>query len=619
MYETFGPAADHVAGAITFRLFFPDSSRDILQYGRGGLPKIRAIAVAGTFHAGGWDPAQALPMALLPHERGLLYVCTATELAAGFYQYKFVVSFENGERRWVNDPCTRYSCRSGVADNSGVVIGGQQVAAVTAVHPMPPQAELVIYELTIDDFTANRTADRSQRNQLDIVRESIDHLVDLGVNAVEPLPWTAVPGGGFNWGYEPFLFFSVDERLTDLEGVPAEQNVERLSSLRRLIDALHQRGVGVIMDGVFNHVRAEFPYLQLYQDREDCPFIGQFEGGGFFEDFDFENGCTREFILDVCCYWIDRFGIDGIRFDYVRGFFRRSEGDPGITTLIANLRRRLEASGRPNFPLLLENLPDDRYQAIDEVNRIGASGTWFDPLMFEVFDAGRSGQLRASYLRALDAGRDFAEGRGPVIYVENHDHGTLVNKIGGDRPGVERSQHWYRAQPHLIALFTACGAVMLHNGQEFGEERYLPESGSDRVRPRPLQWQFRDDAAGKALMALHRRLIRLRREHPGLTSAHFHPRAVAADAQQFDRDGYGIDAARQLLIMHRWGRARDGSSERFVVVINFSAKPQWVDVPFPFDGLWTDLLSGSAVTATDFRCRQELIDSHYGRVFHARG
>jgi len=77
--------------------------------------------------------------------------------------------------------------------------------------------------------------------------------------------------------------------------------------------------------------------------------------------------------------------------------------------------------------------------------------------------------------------------------------------------------------------------------------------------------------------------------------------------------------ARQLLIVHRWGTARDGGSERFVVVINFSAEPQSVDVPFPFDGLWTDLLSGSAVTVTDFWCRQQLVDSHYGRLFHACG
>ena len=620
MYETFGPVVDHHSGQVTFRLFFPDSTRDIMQYGRGGSPRIAEIAIPGTFHGGGWDPALAPRMVAQDHPQGLLYT-HSTVLSNGFHAYKFHVRFENGETRWVNDPCTRYSCRIDGSDNSGFVVGGNLIdpdAAPAAPVPQPPEQQ-IIYELMIDDFTAQLPGDRSQRNLLDLVNDHLDRITDLGVTTVQPMPWTGVPGTGFNWGYEPFLFFSVDERLTDLEGVPAGAIVDRLFSLRQLIDALHQRGVAVIMDGVFNHARSEFPYLQLYQNQQDCPFVGAFGEGGFFEDLDFSNGCTRQFLLDVCEYWTERFGIDGIRFDYVKGFYQRTGGDPGITTLIAALRRRLRERNRQNFSLILENLPDDRYQAIDDANRIDATGTWFDPLLFAAFDTGRSDSLRAYYLRALDANRDFLSGKAAVTYIENHDHGTLVNKIGGDVPGVNRDPHGYRSQPHAIALFCAPGTVMLHNGQEFGEEAYVPESGSDRVRPRPLRWELRDDAVGQALGRLYRRLIRIRREHPGLTSSNFHPRFVDAGATVFDGDGFGVDSGRQLLLFHRWGEGADGALERFIVVVNFSPSPHGVDVPFPFDGPWTDLLNDEVMQVNGRRLRGVSVSSHWGRIFQARG
>ena len=205
-------------------------------------------------------------MVLEDHPQGLLYSHT-TQLSAGFYAYKFFVRFENGVTRWVNDPCTRHGCHIAGSDNSGFVVGGNLISSnSTRPRPTPPLPERqIIYELMIDDFTARLPGDRSQRNMLDLVHDHLDRITDLGVTTVQPMPWTGVPESGFNWGYEPHLFFSVDERLTDLSGVPAGEIVNRLFSLRELIDALHERGVAIIMDGVFNHVRSEFPYLQLYQ------------------------------------------------------------------------------------------------------------------------------------------------------------------------------------------------------------------------------------------------------------------------------------------------------------------------------------------------------------------
>lgn len=619
MYEQFGPIVNHNTRSVLFKLFFPDSSKDTLQYGRGSLPKIKEIRIPGTFNASKWEVAQAPKMTLQDHPKGLLYTFSTTLSKDGFYQYKFYVEFEDGQTRWVNDPCTKYGARLDGNDNSGFVIGGQIMENVTPIPNRISPNDLIIYEMMIDDFTSQLSGDRSLKNKLDLVQANLDYLTDLHITALQPLPWTSVPGTGFNWGYEPFLFFSVDERLTDREGVVPEDNVDRLYSLKKLSESLHARNIHLIMDGVFNHAKKEFPYLEFYQNKEDCPYIGRFEEASFFEDFDFSNGCTQEFIFDVCKFWIEKYEIDGIRFDYVKGFFRRAGSDPGISNLIARLRRFLSDTGRDNFSLILENLPDNRFDAINDANQINATGTWFDPLMYEAFDSGKNWKISTSIIRKLNTSKDFGYDKGAVTYIENHDHGTLVNKIGGNRVGVNRNAHWFRTQPYAIGLLTAAGAVMIHNGQEFGDEYFIPEQGDDRVRARAMNWDRLNDAPGQALSLLYKKLVKIREDHPGLKSPFFHPAEYNANSTLFDHDGFGVDVERQVVIFHRWGKGKDGDNERFVIVLNFSSAKHYVDIPFPFNGAWRDLLSNQTFNVTDYWRKWQDVDSNYGRIFYAKG
>jgi pullulanase/glycogen debranching enzyme len=77
-------------------------------------------------------------------------------------------------------------------------------------------------------------------------------VLELGVNTIELMPWTAWRDETFSLGYNPFLFFGVENRHVEDPSEPTD----RLFRLQRLVDKLYQRGVGVIMDGVFNHVDA---------------------------------------------------------------------------------------------------------------------------------------------------------------------------------------------------------------------------------------------------------------------------------------------------------------------------------------------------------------------------
>jgi pullulanase len=287
--------------------------------------------------------------------------------------------------------------------------------------------------------------------------------------------------------------------------------------------------------------------------------------------------------------------------------------------LIARIRRFLSETGRENFSLILENLPDNRFDAINDTNQINATGTWFDPLMYEAFDSGRDWRISTSIIRKLNTSKDFGFGKGAVTYIENHDHGTLVNKIGGNRVGINRNAHWFRTQPYAIGLLTAAGTVMIHNGQEFGDEYFMPDTGDDRVRARPLNWDRTKDEAGKALTSLYKRLIKIRQDYPGLKSPFFHPADYNDSFTCFDQDGFGVDVERQIAIYHRWGKSKDGENQRFIIVLNFSPIKHYVDVPFPFNGTWRDLLSEQTFEVIDYWRKWEGIDSNYGRIFYAQG
>lgn len=606
MYEAFG--ARVTGDRVVFDLFLPDTTRDPTQYVRGGSAKIRSIHVRGDFqhHLGSadWSLDPAMRMVEVGHPNGLLYRLSLDRgLPERFYQYRYFVEFENETTRWVSDPCTKYGGAAGNV-NSGFAVGGNPVA----VRPHPgrkPAKDLIIYEMMIDDFTNKY---RGAKAPIDAVRERLKYIQELGANAIEFMPWTAWAGRDFSWGYDPVYFFSVEFRYVDDSTEPAD----KLFRLSNLINAMHDKRMHVILDGVFNHTDASrnpsagFPYFWLYQDPNDSPFIGSFSGGGYFDDFDYQNKCTEEFIRDVCIYWLDKFHVDGFRFDYTLGFYKAGDLSIGIPKLITDLRQYCADTGRDNVVFFLEHLTDNRYQAIDDTNKICADGCWYDRMMFENFDYVRRGWIDDRILRVLNAGYDFAAAKGPVTYIENHDHSTVINEAGG-------RARWFKTQPAAIALLTAPGAVLIHNGLEFGTDDWLPEKGEGRVVPRPLRWDSDSSLAGNfigtQLFDLYKRLIGIRNAHPALRSSNFFPFPYNHP------DGYGALLDKGVVVIHRWGTNDDGKQERFIVVINYSDYDQWIDIPFPSNGRWDELLEGGFAVVSDWRLFNQQINSNWGRIY----
>ena len=219
-------------------------------------------------------------------------------------------------------------------------------------------------------------------------------------------------------------------------------------------------------------------------------------------------------------------------------------------------------------------------------------------------------QIESSIMRMLDSGLDFDPGRAPTTYIENHDHLRFMRKAGG-------REFWFLTQPYVIALFTTAGAPLIYNGQEFAADNDMPEDGLGRVIPRPVVWDELKDTIGESVFDLYSKMIRIRRNHPGLRSSNFYPRGWEQWQIQLNPQGFGIDRARNIVVYHRWGNADDGKLERFYIVLNFSKLPEHVSFEVPDSGPWIDLINDDTLTPKDGRLHAD-IGSNWGAVFYQK-
>lgn len=599
-------------GKVEFRIFFPNE-RNGLQH------NIQSIQVCGDFQrkvdqGSDWDPGTAPALTKSPHPEGEIWSWTTPwNLPKGFYQYKYFVTYHglNEPPRWVSDPCTRYEGENNM--NAAVVVGGSQPHE-NIISPLAggrkPLRELVIYELMIDDFTWEF---RGVRAPLDALCDKLDYLADCGFNAILFMPWTAWNNERFSWGYTPAFYYAVSYRYANDLNQPAE----KLSWLKHLIHECHLRGIHVIMDGVYNHVYTGFPYKAFYQRYDqDCPYTGKFYGEfSGLQDLNFNNTCTQELIWDVCRYWIDQFKIDGIRFDNTVNFYNK--GDiRGLPKLMEDIDNYMLQAGESNFSLTLEHL---EMNAVDVTRITRATSYWDNALYGQCFDGLWHNRIQPSLLNALNNNRYLrGTGKVPTLYLGNHDHSHVTWQAGARNNAG--ALEWYRTQPYVISLMTSPGALIVQNGQEFAEDHWIPEDdhgSSRRVQPRPLHWDYQGDKFGKTLHALYKKLIHLRRQYEVLRGDGFYPDFWEEWQTRFNPEGVGVDTDRQLLVYRRYATDHLNNLQHAVIVLNFSSDDQRVNLVFPEDGQWRDLLSEPQWTLNVLHRRYDLqVSSHWGHIFY---
>ncbi|MDQ1626212.1 MAG: maltooligosyltrehalose trehalohydrolase [Actinomycetota bacterium] len=433
----------------------------------------------------------------------------------------------------------------------------------------------VFYELHVGTFTDEGT--------LDAAIGRLDHLVGLGVDLVELMPVAAFPGK-HGWGYDGVHPFAVHEPY----GGP--------DALKRFVDACHGRGLGVVLDVVYNHLGPSGNHLPAFgpyfTERHQTPW-------GAAVNLDDEGSAeVRRWIVDNALMWLRDFHIDGLRLDAVHAMVDDSEEH-----VLSQLSGEVDAlSARLRRPLLLiaeSDLNDPAMVTPRECGGLGMTGQWSDDFhhalhtlltgegqgYYADFAAdpylALAGTLTEAFFhagtwssfRGADHGRPVDTSRFPgyrfLGYLQDHDQ--VGNRAMGDRitasvsPGLVRigaalvltapftpmlfmGEEWAAATPWQY--FTdhqepaLADAVRTGRRHEFAEHGWAEEDVPDPQDPATLarsclDWSELDREPHLAALAWYRELLRLRRAEPELAD----PR--------LDHVQVRYDAAARWVVVHR--------------------------------------------------------------------
>jgi maltooligosyltrehalose trehalohydrolase len=445
----------------------------------------------------------------------------------------------------------------------------------------------VIYELHIGTFTPEGT--------LDAAANRLDHLVDLGVDAVELLPVNAF-NGPHGWGYDGVLWFAVHEPY----GGP--------DAYQRFVDACHAHGVAVIQDVVYNHLGPSGNYLPKYgpylsDGRNTWGSSVNLDGPGSDE--------VRRLILDDVEFWLDDMHVDGLRLDAVHALHDSSAVHilEAIARQAAKIRERtgraatLIAESDLNDPRLIRerrrhgygldaHWDDDVHHAV-HVNLTGETAGYYadfaEPAsLVKVFERGYFHDGTWSSFRERHHGRPLdAEIPFTRLVAFSQDHDQVGNRAIGDRltATLDVGALAVAATIVLLGPFTP----MLFMGEEWGASTPWPFFSSHpepelaeatrtgriaefarmgwdpAVVPDPqdpgtfesarLRWAELDEPANARLLAWYRRLTELRK------SVTADARATAVSCVdgvfRFTRGGLRVEAA-----LSGEGLAEKGGSEQ---------------------------------------------------------
>ena len=365
------------------------------------------------------------------------------------------------------DPVSRHQPQ-GVHGASRVVDGSAFRWTDAGWHGLAMN-ELVIYELHVGTFTAAGT--------FDAVCAHLEELRALGVTAIEIMPVAEFPGGR-NWGYDGVLLYAAQSTYGGPEG------------FRRLVDAAHGAGLGVILDVVYNHLGPEGNYL-----REYGPYFTERYRTPWGEAVNYDDAGSdevRRYVIDNALYWVTEMHVDGLRLDAVHGIFDFS-AEHVLQELARAVHDQAERLGRRVTVIAESDLNDAKLVRPRERCGFGLDGQWDDDFHHAVHVAltgERDGYYRdyASPTAVAEALRERFVLRGGysrfrrrrhgapasdvaaerfVVFTQNHDQ--IGNRARGERLAALVS---FEAQKVAAALLLLSPYVpLLFMGQEYGETR----------------------------------------------------------------------------------------------------------------------------------------------------
>jgi len=498
------------------------------------------------------DRSEELEMEPIGH--GAWQAVKSGDLDGVYYTFSVDV---NGR---INEAIDPYAKAAGVNGKRGMVIdlastdppGWENDTAPPFDHP----TDAIIYELHIRDFSVSESSGMVNKGKYLAFTENgttnsegsatgVDYLVELGITHLHLLPSfdfrsideRTLELNNFNWGYDPENY-NLPEGSYSTD--PYNGHV-RITEFKQMVQSLHNNGLRVVMDVVYNHTGATTDSnLNLlvpgyyYRMNEQGDFSN---GSGCGNETASERSMMRKFIIDSVVHWVTEYNIDGFRFDLmglhdidtmnaVRAALDEidptiliyGEGWTGGSTPLPEEQQALKMN---TYKL------DEHIAAFSDDMRDGIKGHVFDneepgfvsgnlgrreDVMFGIAASCFHPQIDYSMVSYSDAPWARAPSQA-INYASAHDNLTLWDKFNASRPDIGEAEYIRYNKMSALLVLTSQGIPFFQAGEEFARSKYGDENSyqsHDLINN--LDWNRKSEFSG--LVEYYKGLIELRKSLP---------------------------------------------------------------------------------------------------------
>lgn len=453
----------------------------------------------------------------------------------------------------------------------------------------PDKRNMVVYELLVRDFLANRN--------WNTLRDTLNYLKNMGINAIEIMPFNEFDGNE-SWGYNPAYFLAPDKYYGTK------------NALKRFVDSCHSNGIAVIMDIALNHATGACPLAALYwNSTTNAPAannpwfnVSATHPYNVFNDFNHESMATRNFSSRVIEHWLQEYKIDGYRFDLSKGFTQNTLCGGSTTNescisqyhadRVAILKRYYDTMQlkSPGSIGILEHFCDN----MEEIELSNYGFLLWGNNTFNYQEAAMGFLPNSNFENNLHTVRGWTNPH-LVGYAESHDEERIMYKnlqFGNSSGGYnirDLNTALKRSELTTSFLLTMPGPKMIWQFGEMGYDYSINTcvngtvNNNCRLDNKPVRWDYLQVIQRQRLYDINKSLLALRK------NAWYKDIFIANN----------INLTRSMGGAIKWMIIRSATdSSDLCIVGNFDVTAQSANVTFPIAGTWYDYLQGGTFSAT---------------------
>ncbi len=562
---------------------------------------------------------------------------TWTHILKGDYKNRYYTFQAKIDGQWKNEVADPYARAVGVNGHRGMIIDlpstNPEGWENDTRPPLKSFTDMVIWEIHVRDFSIHPSSGSNYPGKFLAFTETgtlspegektgIDHLKELGITHVHLLPAfdfhtideTRLHEPQYNWGYDP-QNFNVPEGSYSTD--PFDGNV-RIREFKKMIQSLHNHGIRVIMDVVYNHVHnastSNFEQLvpgYFFRMTDDGLYAN---GSGCGNETASEKAMMRKFIVESVKYWATEYKVDGFRFDLM--------GLHDIETMKL-IRAELNKIDPTIFiygegwtagdtPLPTEHRATKAHAArLDGVAvfsddiRDGIRGPWWkddapgfitgmpgleESIKFGVVASTEHPQIQYSavnYSKAFYASNPMQT----ITYVTCHDNPCLWDKIVNTCVGCKKQDMLDLQKLANAIVLTSQGVSFLHAGEEIVRTKLghhntynLPDSVNQLVWSNKAQY--------KEVFNYYQALIALRKNHPAFRMT---------ETTKIQKHLRFFEFKRPFLVGFQITDHANGDQWKDILVF-YNANPKNIQIPLPA-GEWVIVATKEAIEEKGFTAK----------------